>query len=174
MLIPPWRNRPNWRSAEEGKRRQLLRRLEGQKGSQTAGSYLRDLKGFDWMGGGDLSHGECLLVLIDGVTWQSEMQRFLDMAEERMKLDTSMPNLASVLEAFNEALARLPPEMTEMEEEDRRLVAQAFFGRARAHFRHLKLIEISTLESFSNLFEVFQCPSILSAAFFSVGLQLYQ
>ena len=61
MLIPPWRNRPNWRSAEEGKRRQLLRRLEGQKGSQTAGSYLRDLKGFDWMGGGDLSHGECVI-----------------------------------------------------------------------------------------------------------------
>ena len=42
----------------EEKRPQPPRRLEGEKGSQTAGSTdLLDLKGFDWMGGGDLSHG---------------------------------------------------------------------------------------------------------------------
>lgn len=38
-----------------------------------------------------------------------------------------------------------------------------------AGFRHLKLIEISTLESLSNLFEVFQCPSIFFRRFLFCG-----
>eukprot|EP00435_Cladocopium_sp_Y103_P032080 s129_g8.t1 len=59
--------------------------------------------------------------------WQ-EMQLLLR-AEEALK-----DGGEEVVEAFNEALEVLPSHL-ELDQEQRALAAQAFFGRARAHFR---------------------------------------
>lgn len=60
--------------------------------------------------------------------WQ-EMQRLLLRAEEALK-----DGGEDFVEAFNEALEKCPSHL-ELDQEQRALAAQAFFGRARAHFR---------------------------------------